>query len=104
MDDPKEQLRYILNMAFQLNKDEEGFQFWKLIYALKWQEDFYDSSASAPTRTLLIEIFNKLGYERPEAEADTVMLILDGIATMVLLKKPNDYKSVQEIILSKYQL
>jgi len=99
---PKMRLRKILEFPFQIQSDE--YHFWKLIYALKWRSDVYDQSLSAPLRTALLEIFKQLNYADPEAEAECVLLIIDGIATSVLLRKPENIDGIRLSILKKYGL
>ena len=99
---PREALRQILTMPFTI--DESEFHFWKLLYALKWQADEYDASMTEPMKQRLTRIFELLNYRDPAAEADTVLMILDGVATMVLLKRPDDTEPILKAILAKYRL
>lgn len=99
---PKDMLKHILTMPFEL---EEGqYHYWKLIYALKWRADVYDDHMSRPIKLSLIGAFTELGYEDPTAEAETIMLILDGIATMMLLHPPAEPARIKRALLAKYQL
>ena len=100
--DPREALRVVLTMPFRIDKSEHDF--WRLMYSLKWQAQTYDSSVSAPMRNALIRIFTELKYENPVAEADLVMLLMDGIATSVLLKNMTNTDEIMQVILNKYDL
>ncbi|TNE68893.1 TetR/AcrR family transcriptional regulator [bacterium] len=97
---PKDVLASILSFPFLIPKDQHPY--WKLSYSLKWQSDIYLNDMSEPIRTLLIDAFTKLAYQNPEAEAEAVLLILDGIATAVLLKKPEHSVSILKAIMQKY--
>ena len=99
---PREALKEILSMPFHISEDE--LHFWKLLYALKWQADEYDRSMTAPVKARLLRIFELLNYRDPEAEAETVLLIIDGIATSVMLRKPENKEAIMKSILSKYRL
>lgn len=99
---PLEMLRDILTLPF--NIDESQFQFWKLVYALKWQTDQYDSSMSNPLYEKLTEIFTKLDYADPEAEADLVLLFIDGLATTILLKDKTNLNEIRAAMLAKYNI
>lgn len=100
--DPKAVIRGIIKLPFNIS--EENHSFWKLLYALKWQADVYDHSISAPIKTALVNAFEKLGYEDPDAEAETVLLIVDGIAITVLLRKPENQPAILNSLLEKYHL
>ncbi len=99
---PVEMLRDIITLPFKI--DESQFQFWKLVYALKWQTDQYDSSVSNPVYEKLTEIFTELNYADPRAEADLVLLFIDGLATTILLKDKTNLDDIRAVMLSKYNI
>ena len=99
--DPKERIKQSLLMPFSIDEDE--FEFWKLTYALKWQRGYYDSSVFDSFINSLTESFEKLGYANPVAEARFIEVIIDGVATEILLKKKNP-SPLLETILNKYEL
>ncbi|PCJ64779.1 MAG: hypothetical protein COA58_10920 [Bacteroidetes bacterium] len=74
----------IMEMPFHI--DEEDYPFWRLVYSLKWQNEYYDDEMGKPMRDILIEALTELKYRDPEAEADLILAYLDGFATTVLLK------------------
>ena len=87
---------------FDMN--EEDYNFWRLMYALKWQAEVYDDSMSKPMLDLYAKHFEKQGYENPMAEAQTLITIVDGVVTMILLKGENyDRQAIKECILNKYR-
>lgn len=98
--DPKDTLRDILEMPFKI--ENEGENFWKLIYSLKWQMDTYDEGFIAPIKAVLIDVFQKLGAKDPEAEADFVIIVIDGAALEVLLRKTGDKQRIIKVLLDKY--
>jgi len=100
--EPKEKLRAIFELPFAI--EEEQYHFWKLLYSIKWQSDTYDYSISAPLREALVHIFTELEYEKPEAEAEVVFLLIDGIAMMKLLRRSADDQNVLQAIFAKYNL
>jgi len=99
---PKDQLKYILQIPFNIRKDE--FPFWKLLYALKWQSINYDEEPSNQLKPIVIEIFSQLEYPKPELEAEFVLMLFDGMATAVLLKKIKESKAIEVLILNKYNI
>ena len=98
--DPQEIIRTVIEMPFQM--DESAHTFWHLVYALKWQTETYDHTMSAPVRMLVRDAFQKLGYSDPEAEAEALMIQIDGIALSVLLRKPNNLEEVKKVMVEKY--
>tara|TARA_R110002124_G_scaffold77677_1_gene207952 strand:+ start:375 stop:896 length:522 start_codon:yes stop_codon:yes gene_type:complete len=100
--EPKEFILGILSLPFGL--EEEDYHAWRLIYSLKWQTESYDRSISDPIRHELQKAFAQLNYKDPEAEAEGLMIIIDGIATAVLLRKPKNLTAIKQSILSKYNL
>ena len=95
-------LSYVFEMPFRI--EQEHYHFWRLMYALKWQADEYDPSLSAPVLTKLIEIMTDLGYDDPEYEANTILLILDGIATTMILHPPDEPSRLLTAIKKKYNI
>lgn len=100
--DPKAIIKGVIELPFNINKDQ--YLLWKLIYALKWQTETYDHSMSAPIKSALINAFDQLGYNDPSAEAETILLLIDGIATTVLLRKPNNQDAILKSLLGKYNV
>ena len=77
---------------------------WRLTYALKWQTDNYDTSYSDPVKVVLREAFSKLGYEDPAAEAEIILMLMDGAATAVLLHEPENKLDILMALKLKYKL
>lgn len=101
-EDPKDVLRGIL--AFPFNIDKEEYHYWRLMYALKWQAEKYDHSMSHPMRKIAADAFKALGYPDPDAEAELVLIIIDGLATAELLRRPQNMEAVRHTLFSKYEL
>ena len=99
---PKEILKSIITLPFRIDKQQ--FYFWKLLYALKWQKHVFDYSFSMPDKEKLMAIFTLLGYKDPLAETELMLLLIDGIITAVLLRKPENQNAILNAILSKYNL
>ena len=102
LQDAKSILKGIIELPFDIN--EEQFHYWKLIYALKWQTDSYNENISEPIKDVLFYVFKDLGYANPKAEAELVLLLIDGIATTILLQKPENTEELKKAILEKYKL
>lgn len=101
-ENPRDRLRMVIDMPFTMEESE--YPFWKLLYALKWQTDAYDSSGSDQFKEILIKAFADLHYKNPAAEAELVLITIEGLATAVLLRKPQELSAVQELLKQRYQL
>lgn len=100
--DPKEVIRKTLSMPLLITEQE--YKVWRLTYALKWQTNEYDSKKMEPLRLVLTDAFSKLKYDDPAAEAELVLMFLDGAATAILLHEPANKKEIIEALLKKYDL
>lgn len=101
-DDPKEILQRIIDMVFSFGEEEKTF--WKLIYMMKWKSDVYDDSMSKPIKDVLLTVFENLGYGDANAEAECFMLILDGMVTTLLVRKPANLAAIKMSLMAKYEL
>lgn len=99
---PKERLAIFIVMAFDLDKEQKTF--WKLVYALKWQAEIYDNRISAPFKKLMSKTFKELAYQNPNAEAEALLMLTDGIMTGVLLKKLRNTTAIKKALLNKYDI
>lgn len=101
--DPKELLAKIIEIPFRVSADQHNF--WRLIYTLKWQERAYNQISIEPLMALAKEAFTRLGYADPDAEIVLLEMILDGAATVVLLKnEPFETEATLRALKSKYEL
>ncbi|MEO9474874.1 MAG: TetR/AcrR family transcriptional regulator [Cyclobacteriaceae bacterium] len=100
LDDPKDVIKRVIEIPFTISDEE--MPFWRLLYSLKWQADVYDGTMSNPIKSVLIPAFGKLEYKNPEAEAQLIMVLIDGLAVEILLRKSGNAQSIKSSILSKY--
>lgn len=99
--DPKEMIKASISLPFNIDKTEHDF--WRLMYALKWQRGVYQNEAFDTLNTALVKAFSELGYANPKEEADFVEVITDGVATGILLKDA-DFSRMLKMILNKYDI
>ena len=83
--DSAKRVQAIMELPFHIG--EEDYPFWRLIYSLKWQNEFYDDEMSKPTKDILVKALTELKYADVDAEADLIMSYVDGFATTVLLNR-----------------
>ncbi|MFM1876040.1 MAG: hypothetical protein RL266_1777 [Bacteroidota bacterium] len=100
--DPKEMLRKYIELPFKIHNSE--YEMWRLMYALKWQTNGYDTTIMEPMKLLLKNAFGKLGYENPDAEVELLLMFLDGAATSFLLHEPSNKQDILNSLKLKYQL
>lgn len=101
-EDPKEIIRKILELPFGIDAEEYGM--WRLMYALKWQIQSYDTRWLDTVRLVLTDAFNKLGYTDPAAEAEVIFMLMDGSATALLLHEPANKQAILNVLKSKYHI
>jgi hypothetical protein len=53
---------------------------------------------------MLVEAFQELNYDNPKSEAEAVKMLIDGIATNLLLKRPDNPQNLLKTIFEKYKL
>lgn len=99
--DSKERIKAAIKLPFQI--DESEHDFWRLMYALKWQRGIYKNDVFDTLNSSLESAFEILGYNSPKDEAAFIEVIIDGVATSVLLKDA-DVTSMIDVILNKYEL
>jgi len=100
--EPREVIRKTLELPFAI--PESDYKLWRLTYALKWQVDEYSIEKMEPLKLALQNAFSKLGYDNPGAEADLVLMFLDGAATALLLHKPENMNAIAKALKMKYNL
>lgn len=99
---PKELIRKTLELPFKV--DPADHEMWRLIYALKWQTNNYMQAITDPMKLALNNAFEKLGYAKPPAETEALLMILDGVATGILLHAPDDPEAILGVLKTKYDL
>lgn len=98
---PAERIQAVIELPFQI--DEEEYPFWRLVYSLKWQNEYYDDSLSQPLKDLLMKALYELKYTDVSAEADLIMAYMDGLSTTLLLKKDVvDKEKLLSVLRKKY--
>ena len=100
--DPKEMIRRSLEIPFSVK--EADYEFWKLLYKLKWELDQHNHEEMEPLIVALTESFRKLKYKEPRLEAEHVVLLMDGAGAAILTGGVNDLESTKKLLLSKYEL
>lgn len=94
--DPKKAITQLIELPFNIKEEEHDF--WRLLYALKWQRKTYDTTVTDNIKLLAEQSFTELGSKHPKVEANILLITLDGLATSILLKE--DMEGKHQIIAS----
>lgn len=99
---PKELIKKALELPYTFDKSE--YEYWRLVYSLKWQVNLYSSDKAEPLKLALRNAFSLLNYPDPDAETELIMIYLDGAVTALLLHGPINTQAILKSLLSKYNL
>jgi len=99
---PKEVIRHTIEVPFKLDKSE--YDFWKLQYKLKWQEEYNNPHKMKPLFDKLKWAFTELGYQQAEEEAQLLSYVLDSITMVILREKIEVSDKFRNFLLEKYNL
>lgn len=99
-DDPKEVIRKTILLPF--NIDQSEYNFWKLQFKLKWEEEYNNPNKMKPVIDKLSWAFGELGFEDPANEALLLNQLLDAIGTGILRDGYKSQTGLKDLLLSKY--
>lgn len=100
--DPKEVIRRAIQLPASVNKSD--YDFWKLQFKLKWELEINSDKKMQPIHMALTNAFHKLGYKKPELEANLILLYTDGMASSLLKGSGLDINEMIQFLLNKYEL
>lgn len=98
--EPQARIKAVCHMPWGIESSE--YDYWRLLYALKWQSDRYDAASTAPIKAMLAEAFTELGAESPTAEAELILVLLDGLVSAFLLRRPSELNQLKTLIEQRY--
>jgi len=99
---PNETIRKAIDWVFII--DEEEYDYWRLQYKLKWEDDFYDPHKMKPIIDKVAWAFEQLGYEQPVLEARLLEKTLDSVMISILRDGKEAHLPLREFLLKKYAL
>lgn len=101
IEDPAKRIQAIMELPFNIEDSE--YSFWRLVYALKWQKEYYDEEMSKPLKQQLMDALTELKYADVESEADLIMAYMDGFSTTLLLNRDQvDKDKLLQVLRKKY--
>ncbi len=100
--DPKMVIRKTVLLPFIIDRAE--YDFWKLQFKLKWEEEYNNPHKMKPLIDKLAWAFAELQYKEPEKEAQLLNQILDSISTEILRDGKEAQEPFKEFLLEKYKV
>jgi len=99
---PEETIRKAIHWVFLI--EEEEYDYWRLQYKLKWEEDFYDPDKMKEVIDKVAWAFGQLGYEQPLLEAQLLEKTLDSVMIGILRDGRDAHLPLRDLLLKKYSL
>jgi len=100
--EPSEVVKKSVQLPFDIKESE--YEFWKLQFKLKWEFEQYDTKKMEPMKIALTNAFDKLGYDEPGMEAETLLHLLDGVGSGLLKGMITDKEKLRKFLLKRYNL
>lgn len=97
---PLEVIRKCIEMPFDV--PQEAYNFWRLIFQLKWNIDYDPKKKEQPLREKLLAVFTELGKEDPEQETELLMQLIDSVSIGLLQGSLNAPLLFRDFLLKKY--
>ena len=98
--DPMTVILSVIERVFEVEESE--YDFWRLQYMLKWEEEYNNPDKMKPLIDKLEWAFDSLGYDKPRMEAEFLLVCLDGIVLKVLRDRDPSFLNYKELLLNKY--
>ena len=83
---------------------EDRDRFRKLLNKLKWEVGLEVKSIFEPIKKKAEDVFELMKYEDPRSEAETLLLILEGVMSKVILTKFESKLIVLDNLIKKYNV
>ncbi|MBI9034825.1 MAG: helix-turn-helix transcriptional regulator [Bacteroidales bacterium] len=99
---PELVIRKTISMPFEVK--EEEYEFWHLMYKLKWELKHYNEAKMEPLIMALTHAFTKLNYKNPNLEAEFMVICIDGLVGAILKGSLTHSMEMQQFLIDKYEL
>lgn len=100
--EPKSVIKKFLQIPFLVPQSE--YNFWKLLFALKWELDIDSSEKLKPVIRILTEAFKQLSYKDPDLEAEFLVHYLDGFTSAIVKGNSVPENNLNSFLQRKYNL
>jgi len=98
--DPSEIIRRAIDWVFTI--DEADYDFWRLQYKLKWEDEFYNPHKMQPVIERVAWALAQKGFEQPVLEAQLLEKTLDSVMIGILRDGKAAHLPLRELLLKKY--
>ena len=98
--DPLKTIQEYISLPF--NIPENQYNYWKLQFKLKWQEEYNNPDKIKPIKDKLSGSFKALNYPSPELEAEFLILVVEAIAIGILRDGKKAQTKFRDYLINKY--
>ncbi len=98
----KEIIKKYIYLPFDFNPEE--YNFWRLQFMLKWQNEYYNPDKLEPVLDKLTQAFLDLKYKEPQKEAFVLMQIIESISIIILREGIEVVLPYKKFLLEKYKV
>jgi len=100
-EDPHKVIDEYIDAVFKI--DPADYPFWKLIFKLKWDDDFYKPDEMQPLMDKLSWAFKKLKYANPKLEANMLVHTIENLCISILRDGLGHNRKMQSFLKKKYK-
>ncbi|WP_299291744.1 TetR/AcrR family transcriptional regulator [uncultured Mucilaginibacter sp.] len=100
--EPKSVIKNFLQIPFLVPQTE--YNFWKLLFALKWELDIDNSVNQKPINIVLTKAFEQLSYKEPDLEAAFLVNYLEGFTSAIVKGDGVPDSNLNAFLQRKYML
>lgn len=99
--DPQKLVEMAIELPFSIGLEE--YDFWRLQFKLKWEQEFYQGDKLSPLTERLTWAFEALGFVSPSQEAHLLTYLIDSISTELLRGNLKEQEKFKVFLLQKYR-
>lgn len=103
-ENPAEVIRKVIALPFNEQLTKEEHEYWRLLFMLKWDPEFYNPDKIKPLIMKMTTAFSQLGYDHPEDEAVLLGQIIDAVAVERLRNGLQSQEPYRLFLIEKYNL
>ena len=100
--EPKSVIKNFLQIPFLVPQTE--YNFWKLLFALKWELDIDNSANNMPVIIALTQAFRQLFYQEPDLEAAFLVNYMEGFTSAIVKGNSVPDNNLNAFFQRKYML
>ena len=99
---PKKVIKKCILLPFEI--DETEYNFWKLLFKLKWEIEYSSTEKTKPLVDKLAWAFSELNYEEPQREAEILEHLIESISAGILRDGLQSQEILKDFLLKKYHV